>query len=201
MASAREKLPQLGLWDNEVSKPNHDTITKWAYEHAEMLVRQYVTTYAPYFNERGIDILPDWSQALLDKNPELGIPPPKCSKLVLKREWEAVLRGRSDGVGGRYNPILGYGDLLLHCEANVLGTVETERTRKKEWWVETMRFQILVEVKTELPTIGELMRQLNLYRESVRHVIVVAPDAKYAELLSEQGILFVQYDADVTYTN
>ncbi|MFZ6758141.1 hypothetical protein ACO0K9_13105 [Undibacterium sp. Ji50W] len=197
MASAREKLPQLGLWDSEVSKPNHDTITLWAHKHAEMLARQYVTTYADHFNERGIDLLPDWPHALLERNPELGMPPPKCPTLVSKRELEAVLRGRSEGAS-RYNPILGYGDLLLHCEAHVLGTIESERPRKKEWWVETMRFQILVEVKTELPTLGELMRQLNLYRESVRHVIVVAPDEKYAELLSEQGILFVRYDADLT---
>ena len=54
---------------------------------------------------------------------------------------------------------------------------------------------LLAEAKTVMPSLDELMRQLNLYRVVYRDVVVVSPDASYQELLREQRILFVQYKA------
>lgn len=46
-------------------------------------------------------------------------------------------------------------------------------------------FKTFIEVKSELPTVGELMRQHNLYRQSCSQVIVVVPDDRYAAILAE----------------
>ncbi len=48
-----------------------------------------------------------------------------------------------------------------------------------------------------MPSLGELMRQLNLYRLVYRDVVVVSPDASYQDLLREQGMLFMPYKAGV----
>jgi hypothetical protein len=41
------------------------------------------------------------------------------------------------------------------------------------------------------------MRQINLYRLAYPDVIVAAPDNSYAEVLAEQGVLFVPYSNSV----
>lgn len=54
--------------------------------------------------------------------------------------------------------------------------------------------RILVEVKSAMPTLGELMRQINLYRTAFKGpVVVVSPDASFADILKEQRVTFVKY--------
>lgn len=50
------------------------------------------------------------------------------------------------------------------------------------------------EVKTEIKSLGELMRQIQLYRNYSRgDWFVVSPDTRYVETLAEQGVRFVEY--------
>lgn len=55
-----------------------------------------------------------------------------------------------------------------------------------------------VEVKPSIPSLGELIRQINTYkahRGSMETVfIVVSPDDKWKELLISQGIGFIKYE-------
>lgn len=39
MAKSRDKLQQVGFWDEEVSKPDHDEVVQWAYRNAEYIFR------------------------------------------------------------------------------------------------------------------------------------------------------------------
>ena len=50
------------------------------------------------------------------------------------------------------------------------------------------------EVKTEIPSLGELMRQLQLYRQYLRgNWFVVSPDTRFRDTLIEQGVGFIEY--------
>ena len=54
--------------------------------------------------------------------------------------------------------------------------------------------RINFEVKTEIPSLGELIRQLNMYKSyGAKNIFVVAPDDSHKELLQEQGIGFIKY--------
>jgi len=56
------------------------------------------------------------------------------------------------------------------------------------------RLNILAEAKTKLPSLGELMRQIQLYRTAFYgHVVVISPDDSFAEILAEQDIVFIKY--------
>lgn len=59
-------------------------------------------------------------------------------------------------------------------------------------------FNVFVEVKTSIPSVGELLRQLNTYKEflnsSGNAFIVVAPDNSQERILKEQGYLFYKYE-------
>ena len=53
----------------------------------------------------------------------------------------------------------------------------------------------LFEVKTQIKSAGELIRQINYYKEYVRgHYVVVSPEDKFARILKEQGIGFIPYE-------
>ena len=61
-------------------------------------------------------------------------------------------------------------------------------------WTTQRANRILVEAKSELPTLGELMRQINLYRTAFDgKVVVVSPDDTFADILKEQGVTFIKY--------
>lgn len=57
------------------------------------------------------------------------------------------------------------------------------------------QFGIAVEVKTEIPVIGDLIRQVQFYRTymSGPYWIVVSPDDRPAMILREQGIYFYKF--------
>jgi hypothetical protein len=56
------------------------------------------------------------------------------------------------------------------------------------------------EVKTTIPSLGELLRQLSMYRQYLRkhrdefdpQIVVVCPDARFADKIREQGFGFIQ---------
>lgn len=54
---------------------------------------------------------------------------------------------------------------------------------------------IAIEVKTKIPNIGELLRQINFYRTylSGPRWIVVSPDDRYKDILKAQGIHFYKF--------
>ncbi len=203
-AAQREKTQQLGFWDTDVANPKHDEITLWVMEHAESVAKRYVAFRGTDWFER-FDLAVDsswpaqWVSKLRKEFPELGEPPARNNKLVTKRELEAVLREREPEYHPRQFPrnqrILGYADTFLHCVGERLGASQVLGSREPpEWNLHKVEFKIIVEAKTVLPTLGELMRQINLYRQACSNVVLVAPDDRYADLLAEQEVLFVKYE-------
>lgn len=143
--------------------------------------------------------------------PEEGEPPIRRHSWV-KNVWEQPLQ--STGYGGR-KQVVGFLDLAASFNADAkLVRVHHRRFAAKnapngygqsfelleetaEWtrWEETL--QVGFEVKSEISSVGELMRQLQLYRttESIhqyRRIIVVAPAHPDAEnVLRSHGFGFI----------
>lgn len=193
MASAREKIPQLGLWDDEVPKLSHDSLVLWAYNNAEKLVRAYLAA----FPDR------DFYNALSDKwggitnhskitLADLPPMPEKPAQFVVKKTLEPVIEQYPEMGNGRSLPrILGYADLVITWYAPQL-----EWGDDQQWHVTGRGQRLLVEAKTVMPSVGELMRQLNLYRLVYSDVVVLTPDSTHAQLLLEQGVLLFPYVAE-----
>jgi hypothetical protein len=193
MASAREKIPQLGLWDDEVPKVSHDKMVIWAYENAEILVRQYLTSFPK--KDYGAALSTTWepqSIRIPARGSRADLPPlpPKPTSLVRQKVLEQVIEQHPENANGRSLPrILGYADLVIIW---AVPFVEWD-AEQDQWQIGWSSQALLVEAKTVLPTLGELMRQLNLYRLVFRNVVVVAPDETYADILLEQGIYVATY--------
>lgn len=205
MAKSREKInQQLGFWDIKVTKPDHDTICLWAYKNAEtifraacpeMFDRTWLTdeVHLPYQKEEATR---DQAKAFVEANPH---PNPRITVKTL----EYVLRSYT-GYGDKLERIVGYADLLIETEIpHVWAAYKANPNGYGEdlfdgfgigWSKRADAPHILVEAKSVMPTVGELMRQINLYRTAFRgRFVVVSPDDSYADILKEQGVTFVKY--------
>lgn len=202
MSKSREKIQQLGFWDAEVSKPDHDAVCNWAYENADSIFR----TVAPerfdrawstdeirrgYFNKSIIEM----ASAFASANPR---PNPR----IFRKTLEYVLKSYT-GYQDKMERIVGYADLLIETEcprvdpkyrrATNIGWDDELDGVELVWSRELDAPRILVEAKSTLPTLGELMRQIQLYRTAFGgKVVVVSPDDAYAKILGEQGVIFVK---------
>ena len=198
MARAREKLPQIGFWDSEVALPKHDDICQWVYHNADKVLR---AIHPEHFDRDWIR--EDFSDATGVSTTELGKEflekNPRPNPKVAKREIEPVLRSYS-GHNNNYERIVGYGDVLLTYflpkVANIYDpNILINRDAVIGYQVSGYRYQLMVEVKSALPTLGELMRQLNLYSTAFREKqAVVSPDDQFADILREQGYGFMLYN-------
>lgn len=205
MAKSREKIQQLGFWDTEVSKPDHDAVCLWAYENADLIFRIVCPelfdqpwlkddVYLGYEknNQSAIELARTFLNANVRPNPR-----------VFNKTIEYVLKSHT-GYQNRMERIVGYADLLIETELpRVRPKYKAAATRGGDdifdgfeltWSREREAPCILVEAKSSLPTVGELMRQIQLYRTAFNgKFVVVSPDDSYAQILAEQGVTFVQY--------
>ena len=128
---------------------------------------------------------------------------PRPNPRVTKRTLEFVLRTHT-GYQNKMERIVGYADLLIETEVpRVYPKYKKAETWGGEyvfdgfglgWTREREAPLILVEAKSVLSTVGELMRQIQLYRTAFKgKIVVVSPDDKYANILTEQGVTFLKY--------
>jgi len=205
MAKSREKIQQLGFWDTEVSKPDHDAVCLWAYENADSIFRTVCPERfdQPWLKDEVHFDYDNKDQSAIDLARAFTKANPRPNPRVFKKTLEYVLKSYT-GYQDKMERIVGYADLLIETELPGVGP----RYKAATTWGADDIFDgfgltwsrdreapcILVEAKSVLPTVGELMRQIQLYRTAFRgKFVVVSPDDSYAQILAEQGVTFVQY--------
>lgn len=71
---------------------------------------------------------------------------------------------------------------------------QTERKYENDYDKEILFRSLLIEVKTKIPSLGELFRQLNTYREYEKgDFLVVCPDDSEKETINNQGFMFYKF--------
>lgn len=209
MAKSREKVQQIGFWDTEVKSPDHDNVCLWAYHNAEAIFR---AAYPEQFERDWIAHDMDTPahndvqrESILRASWDFAKTTSRPNPRIAKRSLEYVLRSYT-GVRGDIERIVGYADVLIETELPKVGLTYTEQSDGRRddvfsgcelTWSTNRAPRILVEAKSVLPTVGELMRQLQLYRTAFGgRIMVVCPDDRYAQILKEQGVLFMQYPSN-----
>lgn len=201
MNRAREKLPQIGLWDAEVSNPTHDALCTWALDHADRILRiVHHEQFDLDWRETDIHASHGYPDAALTAAIEaFKATTPRPNPRISRRLLEHVLYRES---GYKSTQIVGYADVVLAVEVPVIyaskGKHPDYAVSVELQWHRATELAILIEAKTTMPTLGELMRQLNLYRTAFdrRAIVVLSPDDRHASRLEEQGIHFLRYPAD-----
>ena len=113
-------------------------------------------------------------------------------------------------MGDRNNSIVGFLDILVHCHIpvslGIAGGKAPEYDYKRDiadwsdprWSIGYTERVLGFEIKTAIPSYGELMRQVNTYRRYFHgEFVVVSPDVGFAEQIKAQGVRFVAYQGDL----
>jgi hypothetical protein len=206
MGRSRDKVAQIGLWDEQVVRPEHDAICLWAYSHALAIAREVLpSAFARGWEPGdvdyvGFDRVPGRADAARELAEAFQRANTRPEPRVHSRSLECVLTSHT-GYRDAYQKIVGYADLVVQLALPVV-VAQWERRPEGEvlqgftigWRSDADRYTLVVEAKSQMPTVGELLRQINLYRTAMHgSYVVVAPDCNYTEVLREQGVAFVRY--------
>lgn len=88
----------------------------------------------------------------------------------------------------------------LESAVNCNGELNLDRlvTPKWDWgWFQDQSRPCLlnIEIKTKIPSLGELLRQIRMYQmHQGGHYVVICPDDRFKEPLASQGITLIKYD-------
>ena len=196
-ANSRELTQKILKWEAEWNKD----FVQNNHKKAEIAVKNQIAEWLASDFERDkeyVDELKSW--AGLDAPPEK---PPLDIQLV----WEYTVSTNNKFVVGFIDM-----KLVVHDSSLVFWGVKYDQYLEKymleshlrskkpyflpSWHIEprSKRTALYFEVKSTLPSLGELIRQIRMYQEYVKgDFYVVAPDDKYAEQLVKQGIGFIKY--------
>lgn len=98
----------------------------------------------------------------------------------IKTKWEYPIIDQK----GRSGFIIGFIDMAVQF-VEIL-----------EWEGKTCLEQknALFEVKTKIPSLGELFRQLNMYKQYAdgKKIVVVSPDTRFKKQIENQGFMFIE---------
>jgi hypothetical protein len=117
--------------------------------------------------------------------PDPGPPPPRPAFKIESKKWEVPIKA------GNY--IIGYIDFLITGQKGRVYL--TDSGPSPTWTVSRERARLLFEVKPSIPSRGELLRQINTYREyeTNSQCFVVSSDDRFEQWLASQDIRFVKY--------
>lgn len=94
---------------------------------------------------------------------------------VIEVIWEKPIQARSGF-------IIGFVDMLVRVQ-----------TTRRDY---NVNHDVCFEVKTKIPSLGEMIRQINMYRTVTKEAIfvIVAPDDRFKIQLERQDIKFIKYE-------
>jgi hypothetical protein len=184
MAEPRAKTLQekMGFLDEDLKRPDHDTILLAVQEHVDVIVKSYLPPATP-----------EWPSKLLEDLQSAGV-----------RSFPANPRFRIDSIiweqpvlSGKF--IVGFIDMLITWVTYSLDLRSTSSGEPVAVLVEDRTHYLAIEVKTQIRSLGELVRQLRMYEQyRLGSYCVVSPDGRYSKQLRKQGFGFVRYVGGAT---
>ena len=106
---------------------------------------------------------------------------------VFQPHWESPVV-QSNGYGSKF--VIGFVDLYV----NIQGQHYFNDSKQ----FEDVKWQVFIEIKTQIPNLGELIRQMKTYQAyegigKFTHYMIIAPDDRFKKILNEQGFWFYKY--------
>lgn len=208
---AQTFLQTLGFQDPDLQNPKHDEIIIWLTEevktHAvalsfewymgldarkhyvvdnkEKLLKEF-KTFPSKVTEKIMSMTDDQLKTFFDSRPVVDF---RVAKVELEKP--IVKQG---------NYIVGFADLIVYVqkmmpEPYIDLSLDDKDAVNFLWryWNESISF--IYEVKTQISSLGELLRQLNTYKAyyPAEKIVVVAPKTPLQKIIEDQGYAFLEY--------
>lgn len=170
---------RFGFQDKELTTPAHDQIMIWLNEN----IAEVVASLTPNeWSEKDIE----WAHRY-SEDPQIPVYPGTPLK-VQNVKWEYPIVSRNEHTQQAYT--IGFIDMAVKV---VRPTLDLNRG---QICAGQSLHNLFFEVKPSIPSLGELIRQIQMYRTYEGGTyIVVSPDDRWAPLLQSQGIRHVKCPA------
>jgi len=194
MSKARAQTIQqrFGFQDGDLKTTKHDDIMLWLDQNIEMValsllptkhnqeaISRHIAAADEFVNKHKIA---DWTG--LGECPQFRVE-------IKTPRWEVPI---TTGRDNKY--IVGFIDLAVRYSiTEPYAMQEINYNPGPPVWRNSVSYESLFfEVKTTIPSLGELIRQIRMYQQYTDgKFIVVCPDDRFKEQLTNQGIGFVKY--------
>lgn len=215
---------KFGFMDFDLKKPGHDEIMKWTDNNLDSILKEcfehkVIWSISERFQNK-INAIPalisnlkdtiekkdnnlaisSWKKEILQELfswKGFGQLPTRKSLKIDDNKWEYVIQS------GKY--VIGFVDLYVTFSIpslNIRGIDDANSGYKLElnhiprWEIHWNKRGIAFEIKTEINSLGELIRQIRLYQNYMPGIdfIVISPDDSHTELLKSQNIGFYKYE-------
>ena len=190
-ATQRIQQNMAMISDPEVKTPEHDAIMMWLDANMEQVLQACL---CPDYAKRS------WKEEYLDQVFDQYVK--ECRHLSKRYETRSILpeppRPRKVEI------VRSKWEVPVKREQYVIGFIDM---RVEFVWIKTLRISdysddpwsqsgdhcvVNIEVKPAIPSVGELIRQINLYREYLKgDYCVVSPDGRWVDVLKAQKIGFI----------
>lgn len=168
---------RLGFQDEDLKKPQHDGIVIWCTENMEKILHSVVE-----------------QQIVMGKMKEhwgyMGNSREASEHCKLKRPLEIEVSDilvEKPILNGTY--IVGFSDIRVNYYIKILSKTGDDNNNAT---LGKMPESLIIEVKTKIPSVGELLRQIEMYQQYAPscNFCIVSPDTKYKDFIKKQGICF-----------
>ncbi len=215
-SKARQKIdPSIrDMFDAEVDRPDHDKLLMTLFSdeaalHAlltELHDAKPLPPFTPESKFRVIDYYGGKSGVIsyAEAVERTGVKPSWVDSSPIRLELKRLEQPLeySSGDTGRYARIVGFADIVLAYTVVGWPDVVEPHHRQFVWGKNEKKHCAVIEVKSAWPTVGNLVRQLQLYRfsdpvgisERQRANVVVGPDGSMNEVLCEHHYRLVTFD-------
>jgi hypothetical protein len=181
---------RFGFSDEELKTPAHDAIMVWLDINMMKIAQGCLET-----KYKGIATCKClWAEREADKSiqrfPNLGdkwIKPdyenfPAAKIVSVKKYWESPVMSK------QY--MIGFLDMRVIAEFTGVDYWQKTEYTLPELFEGKDTVEFVFEVKPKIPSCGELIRQINMYKEYTpgAHFFVVTPDVRFSQILLQQGI-------------
>lgn len=164
----RTLLSRLGFSDPDKKEPRHDLACRYLAqpEVAKHIVSMFLLSPRPF----SLESTRVYSDEVISR--ERGMIS-QAIKMLLNPHFERPI-GKGEG---QYKTTIGFIDLVLRAEIQENVLSEKSVKEKEKWVVSTaddttaMRVPIFAEVKIASVSVGEIIRQIHLYREYLTPVV------------------------------
>lgn len=186
---------RFGFQDDDLKNPNHDEIMIWLDKNIDRLITEdcFYQRYLKYWQSSCEDTIARESEGEVFSIDSLPYDP-----VITEKTWEYVITNQTY----KSKFTVGFVDFLITVQFPVVWSRPTDDTawrryENQEFFhnIATEEQNLAFEIKTTIPSLGELIRQVRMYETYLPGIsfYVVSADNRYVEMLKSQNIGFVKY--------
>lgn len=218
-SSARKKVDSRtqDLFDKEVDKPEHDHILVRLFEDDELLGKLIHALHdspqlQPFDDRSTFNVFEmhgtHQRKVGIDEATRLTGHRPvwkSASPFQIGQKSLEVLMNYTTDDHGRYSRIIGFIDIGVSYVEKLHPHINIDSEGVARWQPEHQQRMALFEVKSAWPTVGNLIRQLNLYRSAdpmgfhgLRKNVLVGPDDSMNDIANQHGYRLITFNEDAS---